>query len=98
MPESAKPSVPHRPPPPVPPNAVRVMAADFNGRTFDGCPFSDAPEWILTAIKTGAIALMNADLDYALWRVGEVIAVPGDLIMREADGTLRVISIEEQRE
>lgn len=65
---------------------VFVTAADYNGSTFDGSPFSKIPEWLMEAILTKKITVYPDTRDYACWKVltpkGEVIALPGDLIIR----------------
>jgi hypothetical protein len=75
--------------------AVRITAADWNGSSFDGCPFSATPEWLKAAIKSAAVLPFGSDRDYALWRVETrdgktVIAEPDDWIMYEAGKGLRV--------
>lgn len=70
--------------------SVIVTAADYNGIDFDGCPFSALPDWLLDAARSGAIAIKPDDRDYAMWRVGNAIAEPGDSIVRLGDGTLAV--------
>jgi hypothetical protein len=68
---------------------VRVTAADFNGRDWDGSPFSHVPAWLEAALRLGSIAIKADDRDYALWAVetpsGTKIAEPGDDIIC-ADG------------
>lgn len=78
--------------------AVQVTAADFNGSTFDGRPFSDYPAWLCDALNAGTIAIEPSDRDYALWRVNTTedgpdaqvahIAEPGDWIIRGVEGKL----------
>lgn len=78
--------------------AVQVRATDFNGETFDGCPFSETPDWLKDALDTKAISIHLEDRDYALWRVntledgpnGEAkhIAEPGDWIIKGVAGEL----------
>lgn len=74
--------------------SVTVTAADFNGSSFDGSPFSSVPSWLLGAEKSGTLALYPDDRDYALWKVrtasGDVIAEPGDQIVHEGNGVLSV--------
>jgi hypothetical protein len=69
---------------------VRVTAADFNGREFDGCPFDSIPQWLIDAENNGDVTLYPADRDYALWKVrtskGIEIAEPGDHIIRTEKG------------
>jgi hypothetical protein len=76
--------------PPIPPNAVRVTSADYNGVTWDALPFSELPDWLLAAIDDGRIRALAADRDYALWRVGVKIAEPGDVIVRDEVGEVSV--------
>ncbi|WP_333673995.1 hypothetical protein [Agrobacterium tumefaciens] len=78
--------------------AIQVRATDFNGETFDGCPFSETPEWLKSALDTKEISIHLEDRDYALWRVntledgpnGEAkhIAEPGDWIIKGVAGEL----------
>lgn len=68
------------------PDAVRVTAADFNGRTWDGSPFDGGPEWLLDAVAGGRVVPDTPNhTDYAEWRVstpeGIVLATPGDEIV-----------------
>ena len=69
---------------------VRVTAADFNGSSFDGCPFDHVPQWLIDAESAGNIQIYPADRDYALWKVrtskGIQIAEPGDHIIRTEKG------------
>lgn len=65
---------------------VKVTAADFNGRDWDGSPFdpAPAPEWLQLAIKIGDITVSNGShcTDYAVWDVrGAGEAWPGDYIV-----------------
>src|SRR5689334_513428 len=64
---------------------VRVTSADYNGRDWDGCPFSDTPEWLQTAVTVGDITPDGAEsycADYAVWKVrGAGEAWPGDHIV-----------------
>lgn len=79
-------------------DAVQVTAADWNGSSFDGRPFSDIPDWLEDALKSEEITIHPSDRDYALWRVntledgpkGEAkhIAEPGDWIIRGVQGEL----------
>lgn len=74
---------------------VRITAADFNGQTWDGSPFSDAPNWLLSAIEGGMIrAHTRGSTDYARFHVttpeGVVDAGPGDEIVRAGTGSLQV--------
>lgn len=75
--------------------SVTVTAADFNGESFDGCPFKpDVPEWLLEAERHGRIAIKPDDRDYACWNIttpaGVIMAEPGDVISLGADGALTV--------
>jgi hypothetical protein len=79
---------------------VRITAADYNGRDWDGSPFKwsspeIAPKWLTDALLAGDLLPDTPNhTDYAEWRVktpgGEVLASPGDSIVRHEDGTLRV--------
>ncbi len=64
---------------------VKVKAADFNGHSFDGCPFDHIPDWLINAENAGNIQIYPADRDYALWKVctskGIQIAEPDDCIV-----------------
>lgn len=75
------------------PSRVRVTAADYNGATWDGCPFSHIPKWLESALRLGAVQVVADDRDYALWSVetssGPQIAEPGDDIVCQ-DGHLGV--------
>ena len=79
--------------------AVQVTAADWNGKTFDGLPFSEHTDWIADAWITGAISILDErGTDYARWVIrtledgpnGEAkhIADPGDWIIRGISGEL----------
>lgn len=72
--------------------AVRVTAADFNGRTFDGCPFDEVPEWLTDALDTGVLNIIPDDRDYAIWGIntleGVMRAEPGDYIICGVKGEL----------
>lgn len=76
--------------------AVRVTAADFNGREWDGRPFSAMPEWLIAAFNNGTVLPHTRNsTDYAEWDVttprGVVSAGPGDYIIRRERGDLSVI-------
>lgn len=80
-------------------SAIRITAADCNGRTWDSSPFSPtpAPQWLLDAIKDRRIHWhTRGSTDYARWDVstpdGIVDAGPGDWIERNADGSLSVVA------
>ena len=73
--------------------AVQIRATDFNGRTFDGNPFSEvAPQWLQDAIKEQRVFAYGADRDYALFKImtleGVMSAEPGDWIVRGIEGEL----------
>lgn len=61
--------------------AVQVTAADYNGKDWDGSPFSAIPEWLRDAIEQGIVSVEPSSTDYAMWRVVTVIG-PGDRIVR----------------
>lgn len=79
-------------------DAVQVTAADFNGHDWDGTPFTEFPEWLKSACKSGEVSVYPSDRDYALWQIktledgpnGEAkhIAEPGDWIIRGVKGEL----------
>lgn len=77
---------------PVTIEAVRVTAADWNGDSFDGSPFSEAPEWVRVAMVQDVLVPISQDTDYAVWDVrtnhGVTRAEPGDWIIRQVDGEL----------
>jgi hypothetical protein len=73
-------------------DAVRVTAADYNGKTWDGGPFSAMPEWLEDALELGKIVPhTHGGTDYAQWwvynrRSGEAWnATPGDWIVFSDD-------------
>lgn len=78
--------------------AVQIKATDFNGSTFDGFPFSDAPKWLINALENGTVSIYKDDRDYALWQIktledgpnGEAkhIAESGDWIIKGIKGEL----------
>ena len=79
--------------------AVKVTAADWNGETFDGCPFNEMPKWLYEALQNGTLSVMPfGGADYARWVIktledgpnGEAkhIADPGDWIIRGIQGEL----------
>lgn len=79
---------------PVEIEAVRVNAADFNGRDWDGSPFdAPLPAWLHDALATGVV---KADCprctDYAEWKIetreGAVWAGPDDWIVRGVEGEI----------
>ena len=61
--------------------AVQITAADFNGKTWDGSPFSEKPNWLEKALRTGEVSVHPDNRDYAMWKIktlsGPVIAGPG---------------------
>jgi hypothetical protein len=74
---------------------VTVTAADWNGRSFDGCPFSETPEWLMEAVTSGKInADTPNDTDYAEWWIdtpeGRRLASAGDIIHRNELGELTI--------
>lgn len=76
--------------------AVRVTAADFNGTSWDGCPFSVIPDWLRNALRDESVAPhTKGSTDYAQWHVmtakGIVNATPGDWIIRRERGDLSVV-------
>lgn len=78
--------------------AVRITAADFNGESWDGSPFSVLPGWLHDAIQLGAVTPhTRGHTDYAEWDVvlgsgkGVISAGPGDWIIRRANGDLSVV-------
>lgn len=84
---------------PVTIEAVRVLATDFNGKTFDGCPFSEAPNWLKAALDDGLVAIdYDGQRDYACWMIKTLedgrngqalhVAEPGDYIIRGVKGEL----------
>ena len=85
------------------PRAVRVTAADFNGTTWDGSPFSATPQWLQTFIRNGIIVgHTRGSTDYASWDVlcgdGMKTAGPGDWIVYRRDRSLSVVQYEDARE
>lgn len=73
--------------------AVQVKAADYNGSTFDGAPFSDMPPWLALAIESGQIRSDTPrHTDYAEWAIptleGTMWASPGDWIIQGVQGEL----------
>jgi hypothetical protein len=82
---------------PKPREFITVTAADYNGGSFDGPPFSgvEGQRWVQQAIGDGRLSVKPDDRDYALWNVKTrhrtVVAEPGDQIHHNADGTLSVL-------
>lgn len=80
--------------------AVRVTAADFNGNSFDGRPFSTIPNWLIDAELNGSITICpHGCTDYARWDVktpnGIVTAEPDDWIIRRENGDLSVVQAQD---
>lgn len=83
--------------------AVQVKAADYNGISFDGCPFSALPEWLLNAIDDKRMLISSGrETDYAEWHVfsdlddgSYSVASPGDWIIRRENGSLSVVDHED---
>lgn len=63
--------------------SVQITAADYNGDTWDGSPFSALPEWLRDAIEQELVTVEPSNTDYAMWRVVTVIG-PGDRIVRSS--------------
>ena len=83
-------------------HATYVTAADFNGRDWDGSPFSDARPWLEEAVRDGRIKVAPiGDRDYAVFDVetaaGVVRALPGDRIECGDDGKLTVVEEPDRR-
>lgn len=72
--------------------AVQITAAKFNGVDWDGPPFVDPPQWLLTAINAGVVKAVKTDMDYPGWEIatleGAMRAGPGDWIIRGVKGEL----------
>jgi len=68
---------------------VRITATDYNGRTWDGSPFSSLPEWLKEAVAQGIVSVEPSNTDYALWRVVTVVG-PGDQIVKSSLASSRV--------
>ena len=74
--------------------AVQVVAAVYNGKTWNGSPFKCdvLPQWLEDALTNGTIAVHPSDQDYALLAIkapeGTMIAEPGDWIIRGVKGEL----------
>lgn len=75
---------------PVVVEAVEVTAADYNGQTWDGFPFSDNPSWLFEALNSHKITVAKADTDYAQWDIhtleGVMRASAGDWIIKGVKG------------
>lgn len=67
---------------------VRISAADFNGKDFDGAPFSPPADWMIEAVQSGVVKIGTpGHTDYACFGIkgeyGEIIwAGPGDYLIR----------------
>lgn len=79
--------------------AVQILAPDFNGTNFDGCPFSEFPEWLHMAVKNGTLKPVTPNCtDYAEWEIHTLedgkdgrakhVASPGDWIIKGVKGEL----------
>lgn len=73
--------------------AVQVTNADYNGKTWDGCPFSGLPKWLTEAIDAERIVPGTpGNTDYAEWFIetseGTMKASPGDYIIQGVQGEL----------
>jgi hypothetical protein len=74
--------------------AVQVLAAVFNGKTWNASPFKCdvLPQWLEDAFTNGTIAVHPSDRGYALLAIkapeGTMIAEPGDWIIRGVKGEL----------
>jgi len=81
---------------PVEIEAVQVTAADWNGATWDGCPFKgdqSANTWLIEAMRDGILRpVLPNGTDYAEWEIktleGTMLATPGDWIIRGIKGEL----------
>ncbi len=62
---------------------VKITAADYNGKSWDGSPFSSLPEWLEEAVEQGLVSVEPSNTDYAMWRVTTVMG-PGDRIVRSS--------------
>jgi hypothetical protein len=77
-----------------PVKAVRITAADFNGKTFDGSPFASFPEWLNDALLTGDVRVGHSrETDYAIFEVrveddDRWVVGPGDYIVKLWNGKL----------
>ena len=50
--------------------AVQITAADWNGDTFDGCPFSKVPDWLMHVLKNGRVTPVDRNsTDYTDWKI-----------------------------
>lgn len=74
---------------------VRILATDYNGKTFDGSPFSRFPKWLREALEDGKIRISPLiTTDYATFNVetaqGMVVAGPGDIIWETVFGNIKI--------
>lgn len=75
---------------------VEIKAAEFNGKQFDGNPFSDLPDWLSLLEARKQIGIAPSNTDYAVWSIENdpaegrmfgndedhpLLAWPGDLIV-----------------
>lgn len=77
--------------------AVKIKAVDYNpalgDEAFDGAPFSETPEWILNAVKSGKLCPVTpGSTDYAEWEIdtleGKMLASPGDWVIQGVNGEI----------
>jgi hypothetical protein len=74
--------------------AVQVVAAVYNGKTWNGSPFKCdvLPQWLEDAFTNGTIAVHPSNRNYALLAIkapeGTMVAEPGDWIIRGVKGEL----------
>lgn len=73
--------------------AVQITCIDHNGRTPDGWPFRENPQWLINAIKTGVVRdrfVPNSDFCHIEIKTleGAMFAGPGDWIIRGIKGEL----------
>ena len=72
--------------------AVQVLAAVYNGKTWNRSPFKCdvLPQWLEDAFTNGIISVHPSDRDYALLAIkapeGTMIAEPADWIVRGVKG------------
>jgi hypothetical protein len=74
--------------------AVQVLAAVYNGKTWNCLPFKCdvLPQWLEDAFANGTVSVHPSDRGYALLAIkapeGTMIAEPGDWIIRGVKGEL----------
>jgi len=72
--------------------AVQVLNVDYSPGGFDGCPFSEGPEWLKEAIRIGIVTPHPQDTDYTPWDIktleGTMLADAGDYIIQGIQGEL----------